>query len=116
MKFAGARLPQMRVPITLVAILAVCLPVPATQAQEARAQRGYAYAQTHCASCHAIGRIGESPIRSAPAFRTLHRRYAVESLEESLAEGIVTGHPMMPRFHLDVAQIGDLIAYLKSLE
>ena len=33
-----------------------------------------------------------------------------------MAEGIVTGHPNMPQFELDAAQIDDLIAYLKSLE
>jgi cytochrome c len=81
-----------------------------------RAQRGYTLAQTRCASCHAIGQVGESALESAPPFRTLHRRYPVENLAESLAEGIVTGHPTMPQFQLDVAQIGDLIAYLKLLE
>ena len=58
----------------------------------------------------------ESPFRTAPPLRTLHLRYPVESLAESLAEGIVTGPPEMPQFQLDVAQIEDLIAYLKSLE
>jgi hypothetical protein len=33
-----------------------------------------------------------------------------------LAEGIVTGHPTMPEFQLDAGQVGDFIAYLKSLE
>ena len=42
--------------------------------------------------------------------------YPVESLEEALAEGISTGHPTMPEFRLDPDQIGDVIAYLKSLE
>ena len=42
--------------------------------------------------------------------------YPVESLEEALAEGISTGHPTMPEFRLDPGQIGDVIAYLKSLE
>jgi mono/diheme cytochrome c family protein len=40
----------------------------------------------------------------------------VESLAESLAEGIVTGHPTMPEFTLDAAQVNDLLAYLKGLE
>ena len=40
----------------------------------------------------------------------------IESLSESLAEGIVTGHPTMPEFRLDPAQINDLIAYFKTLE
>ena len=35
---------------------------------------------------------------------------------KSLAEGIVTGHPSMPEFKLDPGQVGDVIAYLKSLE
>jgi hypothetical protein len=40
----------------------------------------------------------------------------VESLEEALAEGIVSGHPTMPEFRLDPGQIQDLISYLKTLE
>ena len=52
----------------------------------------------------------------APPFPTLHQRYPVENLAESLAEGIRTAHPAMPEFTLDENQIGDLIAYLKSLE
>lgn len=88
----------------------------AAYAQDSRVQSGHAFAEAHCASCHAIGRAGESPLRTAPAFRTLHLRYPVETLAEALAEGIVTAHPAMPQFRLDVAQIGDLIAYLKSLE
>ena len=55
-------------------------------------------------------------MKAAPPFRTLHSRYPVESLEESLAEGIVTGHPAMPEFQFDPEQVGDVIAYLKSLE
>jgi cytochrome c len=46
----------------------------------------------------------------------LHERYPVESLAEALSEGIVTGHPTMPEFRLDVAQINDFIAFLKTLE
>jgi len=46
----------------------------------------------------------------------LHTRYPVESLAEALAEGVVTGHPSMPEFALDPAQINDLTDYLKTLE
>jgi hypothetical protein len=52
----------------------------------------------------------------APPFRSLHERYPVENLQESLAEGIITGHPSMPEFRLDPDQITDVIAYLKTLE
>ncbi len=44
-------------------------------------------------SCHAIGRSGDSPNKDAPAFRTLGQRYPVDSLEEALGEGILSGHP-----------------------
>lgn len=79
------------------------------------AQRGLVFVRTNCSRCHAIGKIGESPLRIAPPFRTLHERYPVEFLQESLGEGIVTGHPTMPEFQLDPGQVADVIAYLKSL-
>ena len=88
----------------------------AAQAQEGRVQRGMTFAQTNCAQCHAIGRFGDSPIPEAPPFRTLHTRYPVEDLAEAFAEGITTGHPTMPQFQLDPAQINDLIAYLESVQ
>ena len=80
------------------------------------AQAGKAFAQANCSHCHSIDKVTQSTLAIAPPFRTLHKRYPVESLEEALAEGIMTGHPSMPEFKLDPGQIGDLIAYLKSLE
>lgn len=88
----------------------------AAMAQSGRAQRGFTFAQTNCSQCHAIGRVGESPIPEAPPFRTLHTRYPVEDLAEAFAEGITTGHPSMPQFQLDPAQINDLLAYLQSIQ
>ena len=85
------------------------------QAQNPKAQRGFNFARTHCAQCHSLDKQSESPLKIAPPFRTLHNRYPVESLEEALGEGIVTGHPSMPEFRLDPGQIGDFIAYLNSL-
>jgi len=55
-------------------------------------------------------------MRAAPPFRTLHNRYPVETLEEALAEGIVTAHPTMPEFRFEPDQIEDFIAFLRSLE
>jgi len=83
-------------------------------AQDGRVQHGRVFVQTNC--CHAIGRTGVSPLAVAPPFRELHKRYPVENLAEAFAEGIVTGHPSMPEFRLDGAQIDDLLAYLRSLE
>jgi len=86
------------------------------QQQDPRAQRGFIFVKTNCASCHSIDKVRPSPLKVAPPFRTLHRRYPVDSLAEALAEGIVTGHPMMPEFQLDPGQVGDVIAYLKTLQ
>lgn len=79
-------------------------------------QRGLNFVKTNCAMCHAIGHYGDSPLKLAPPFRTLHEFYPVESLQEALAEGIITGHPSMPEFVLDVDQVDDVIAYLETLE
>ncbi len=79
-------------------------------------QRGVQLARTHCAQCHSIDKLSPSPLTVAPPFRDLHKKYPVENLQESLAEGLVTGHPAMPEFRFATDQIRDFIAFLKSLE
>lgn len=106
-------------PVVAAIIVAFALLPQIAGSEEAlspAAQRGLVFVRTNCARCHSVDRVGPSPLRIAPPFRTLHERYPVESLQEALAEGIVTGHPTMPEFQLDPGQVGDVIAYLKSLE
>lgn len=79
-------------------------------------QRGRTFALNNCARCHSVDKVTKSPLKIAPPFRTLHKRYPVETLAESFAEGIQTGHPTMPEFRLDPDQIHDLLSYLKTLE
>jgi mono/diheme cytochrome c family protein len=100
--------------VMLLALLAL-LAAPAL-AEDSRVQRGRAFVESHCATCHAIGPTGDSPHAEAPAFRTLRERYPIEDLAESLAEGIMTGHPSMPEFQLAPSQINDVIAYLNSIQ
>ena len=102
----------MRLTILSVGFAIFALPVFA----QGNAQVGRRLAETNCARCHAVGRVGDSPLPIAPPFRTLHTRYPVENLAEALAEGIVVGHPTMPEFRLDPDQAESLIAYLKTLE
>jgi cytochrome c len=101
---------------TAAAIALTSPPADADDVLSPAAQRGLVLTRTHCARCHSIDKVSTSPLPIAPPFRTLHQRYPVESLEEPLAEGIVTGHPTMPEFSFDPGQVGDIIAYLKSLE
>lgn len=82
----------------------------------ANIERGKRLARLYCARCHSIDKVSPSPLSIAPPFRTLHERYPIDRLEEALAEGIVTGHPSMPEFQFRGDQIGDFLAYLKTLE
>jgi len=100
----------------LIAVALLALIPASAQAASPDVQRGVQFARLHCARCHSIDKVSPSPLPAAPAFRLLHQRYPVETLEETLAEGIVTGHPSMPEFRLEPDQIRDFIAFLKSLE
>jgi cytochrome c len=90
-------------------------PVP-EPAIPAEAVTGRTFAEQTCSSCHAIGRTGASPEAAAPPFRTLSRRYPIESLAEAFSEGIFTGHPMMPQFELSPGEIDALIAWLRWVQ
>ena len=92
-----------------------------------RQAAGERIARTDCSECHAVG-PGKSPLADAPPFRDLHRRYPPGGgLNDLLAKGMITSetpveeggparHPRMPQVRLDEAQIGDLTAYLLSIQ
>jgi cytochrome c len=95
----------------------VALPAIASQCAIAQSlKRGEELLTRSCAPCHAVGRSGESPNKVAPPFRTLGQRYPIDSLEEALGEGIMSGHPDMPEFSFDARDVGAIIAYLKSIQ
>ncbi len=100
--------------IQAAALLAFAVLGSAAQAQSA--QRGVVIARTYCVGCHSIDKVSPSPLTVAPPFRDLHKKYPVEQLQESLAEGVVTGHPSMPEFRFAADQINDFIAFLKTLQ
>lgn len=100
----------------LHATLLALISIAPTLAASPSVERGKIFALNNCARCHAIDRVSQSPLKIAPPFRTLHKRYPIETLAESLAEGIQTGHPTMPEFQLQPDQIHDLLSYLKTLE
>ena len=79
-------------------------------------QRGKNFVLTNCSHCHSIDKVTSSPLKIAPPFRDLHKKYPIETLQEALVEGISTGHPTMPEFRLEPDQINDVLSYLKSLE
>jgi mono/diheme cytochrome c family protein len=101
----------------LLALALVAIPGAAfAQDTAALERRGEMLVTRHCATCHAVGRAGSSPHPQAPPFRTLGQRYPIESLEEALGEGILSGHPDMPEFEFSAPDVGAVIAYLKSIQ
>lgn len=93
----------------------LCTFASAAAGQNGSVERGRGILDSNCARCHSIEKTGDSPFGLAPPFRTLYQRYPLEDLEESLAEGILSGHPAMPEFRFSPEQIADIIAYLKSI-
>jgi mono/diheme cytochrome c family protein len=104
--------------IAAMAIAALLASADRLNAQDSTAfqQRGEALLAKNCARCHAIGRTGASPHAEAPPFRTLSKKYPIESLAESLAEGLFTGHPDMPEFTFEAADVGAILDYLTSIQ
>src|SRR5690348_16413972 len=87
--------------------LIVALASPVQAQQTGSVKRGQAFAEEHCATCHAVGRGDSSPYAPAPPFRTLHLRYDVVNLAEAFAEGIIVSHNgarQMPQFMLSLAR------------
>jgi mono/diheme cytochrome c family protein len=72
-------------------------------------------AEAQCASCHAVGEYGESPVAAAPALRTVLSRYRADVLEEELIQGIQVTH-QMPDFQFNPQGADALIAYLRSVQ
>lgn len=96
-------------------VLIAAAPVSAAPSAE-ELKRGEDLLITYCGSCHATGRTGDSRRPDAPAFRTLGQRYPIDSLEESLGEGIMAGHPDMPEMSFEGDEVGAIVDYLKSIQ
>ena len=89
---------------------------PAAAVEKGTVDRGELLLRKNCSRCHAIGTTGDSLHPEAPPFRTLSSRYPIDDLSESLAEGIVSGHPDMPIFVFSPADVEAIIDYLKSIQ
>jgi mono/diheme cytochrome c family protein len=94
--------------------VAVLLFGTGAQAQDPAA-RGRAIARQNCASCHAIGKTGDSPHKGAPPFRTLGRSYNLDEINVMLQRGISDSHPDMPAFKFKPVDARALRAYLRSI-
>jgi len=105
----------MRARLAVTACFGLLVLAAPAAAQMSVTERGAAIAAKQCARCHSIGPTGASPMSLAPPFRDLSKRYPISNLAEAFAEGIVTGHPAMPRFTFEPREISALLAFIDSL-
>jgi mono/diheme cytochrome c family protein len=103
--------------------LAACAPqgpvkLPTKQVIELTEQqtRGYTYAKSSCAGCHAITANASSPNPEAPAFEAVvnTKGLTARTLETFLRDS--HNFPGQMAFSLDPARIDDLTAYMLTLK
>jgi mono/diheme cytochrome c family protein len=104
----------MRLIVLVFATLASAYGPPA-QAQNGSVEEGRKIAQKFCSRCHSIGEEASSPHADAPPFRHIAANRSAGSLKEILGEGMIVGHPDMPRWRFQADDVSSLIAYLKSI-
>jgi cytochrome c len=100
----------------LALMIATAAVAQESQDKSALEHRGQDLLTANCARCHAVGRTGQSTHPEAPAFRTLGSRYPIDALAEALAEGLSSGHPDMPEFRFEIADVNAILAYLNSIQ
>ncbi len=88
---------------------------PAAQAEDRGPARGLAFAQAHCASCHAVARLKISPHPEAPTFEEVVNTPGLSS--ETLNSWLRNSHnfPEIMGFEIEPDQIDDLAAYMLTL-
>ncbi len=100
----------------LMAALLLCWPAisDATPTSQLKS-KGKTLLQANCGRCHAIGAVGRSPLRQAPAMRTIYARFAPRELQAELREGMVSRHRAMPQIDFSDEDVDAILAYLYAL-
>ena len=114
--FGDAGFSAVRAGLTAATVLLLATATAAYAAEKTLIDKGEVLVKENCSRCHAIGKEGDSPHKEAPPFRTLSKNYPIEDLSESLAEGIVSGHPDMPIFVFSPHDVEAIIEYLQSIQ
>lgn len=78
-----------------------------------QANSGRQIAVQLCASCHLVTEEQKSALADVPTFVAISAKYGEEI--DYLVGFLANPHPPMPNFNLTRREIGDLLAYIKSL-
>ncbi|HYA30774.1 MAG TPA: cytochrome c [Acidobacteriota bacterium] len=79
-------------------------------------KQGLELLKQNCLGCHAVDKVSNSMDSNAPPFRKLYEKYPFSSLRLPLREGVLRGHPSMPRFQFSSEDVENIISYLGTLE
>lgn len=79
------------------------------------AKAGQALLKEKCGRCHAVERVGDSPLKLAPPMRDVYPRFALRELRAELLEGMVSRHKEMPQIEFSEEQVDAILAYLYEL-
>lgn len=77
---------------------------------------GEEVAQSLCASCHSITKVGASPNPGAPPLRYVLANYHPDRLVKDLEESVSINHLRMPTFYFGEHHAADVVAYLKTIQ
>lgn len=93
-------------------LLAACADVPGS----GDVRWGQRIAEANCRRCHAIGLSGNSPNAFAPPLRELRKHYSAAMLNATFKLHTLAGHAPMPNFAMRADDLGDLEAYVRSIQ
>lgn len=100
----------------LIVGLLLCVSAASNAATSSQLRsRGKAVLQENCGRCHAIGAVGNSPLKEAPPMRTIYARFAPRELQAELREGMVSRHRAMPQIEFSDEDVDAILAYLYAL-
>ena len=102
--------------VVLLALMTVQAQVQAQAESQDPARHGRQLVGKFCSSCHAVGRFGRSPNRSAPPFRTFGSKFDLDGFPAMLERGISSTHPDMPVFKFSQDDARDVVIYLRSIQ
>jgi mono/diheme cytochrome c family protein len=100
----------------LIASFLLCVPATSDAAEPSKlTARGHAILQEKCGRCHAVGAVGDSPLKIAPPMRDIYARFAPRELRAELSEGMVSKHKQMPQIEFSEEDADAILAYLHAL-
>jgi mono/diheme cytochrome c family protein len=100
-----------------LALVLLCAGSEASHARDDEQRRIRGVLEGLCGRCHAVTKIGRSPLAEAPPFRTFgDSKLYDEDFRQRLQNGLSSIHPDMPTFHFDRRDAEAAVSYLRAIQ